>query len=91
MDCQSIQHNKNTDLSKVFHECFRLLKNGGQFFHNFLLTDGNGSTKASVNEAELDKIINKQFFIKEKNYCKMTTENATVEDISIIYSLLKNK
>ena len=89
LDRQSIQHNLAIDLIKIYQECYRILKKNRFMFSEFLLTDGNDSTKASVNEYLLDEKISNYFSIKEKNYHIVTTNNAINEHKSIIYTLLK--
>ena len=66
VDRQCIQHNSICDLSKIYAECRRIIKMNRLMFSNFLLTDGNGSNKAMIDEHLLDQKISAYFTIKEK-------------------------
>jgi len=89
VDRQSIQHNFVSDLSKIYSECRRIIKMNGLMFSVFQLTEGNGATKAVIDEHLLDQKISEYFTIKEKNYHMQTTNNGRNKHDSIVYTLLK--
>lgn len=89
VDRQCIQLVGVEQLSVAYAECARVLKKKGKMFSNFLVETGLGKEKIVIEEDKLDLIISKNFYIKEKNYNVLTTENGENKHKTIIYTLQK--